>query len=327
MRPHACLSRSCSRSRSRCHRIAVLTGNAALVAALVVCAGGCTSLQRYDKVVADASQSKKDCDEKKKRDEARRAGDEGEIAKLQGALKDAETAAQERDVKLSELSTAQHNAQASLDEQTAMNQQLRGELTRLGKDVDQILKDKGTLTKSLSDAKSRLDELRKAQASAEARTAIFRDFAKKFSRMIEGKQLTIGVRQGFLVMALSSDLLFDGAKVEIKPAGQGALMEIAHAFAQTQGRRFQVAAHTDNAKVKTSRFPSSWELSAVRAVEVVRFLIAQSVPAAMLSAAGYGDVDPVAPNDTSENRTRNRRIEFMLQPNAEDLVVTPEWKG
>ena len=312
---------------ARCLRVVVAASSLALAPALVLGTGGCISLQRYDKVVADAAKAKKECDEKKKQDDARLEGESADLAKVQGALKEAESAAQERDVKLQELSTAQHNAQASLDEQTVMNQQLRGELQRLGKDVDQILKDKGALTKSLADAKSRLDELRKAQASAEARTALFRDFTKKFSRMIEGKQLIIGVRQGFLVMALSSDLLFDAAKVEIKPAGQGALMEIAHAFASTQGRRFQVAAHTDNAKVKTSRFPSSWELSAVRAVEIVRFLIAQSVPAAMLSAAGYGDVDPVAPNDTSDNRTRNRRIEFMLQPNAEDLVVTPEWKG
>ena len=298
-------------------------------AALSLGLGGCIGLQRYDKVVEDAAQAKKACDEKKKQDDAHLADDAGEISKLRDTLKQAEDAAQERDTKLQELSTAQHNVQASLDEQTVMNQQLRGELQRLGKDVDQILKDKGTITKSLTDAKARLDELRKAQAAAEARTTLFRDFARRFARMIDGKQLTISVRQGFLVMGLSSDLLFDGAKVEIKSAGQGALMEIAHAFAQSdaKSRRFQVAAHTDNTKVKTSRFPSSWELSAVRAVEVVRFLIAQSVPAAMLSAAGYGDVDPIAPNDTAENRARNRRIEFMLQPNAEDLVVAPEWKG
>ena len=54
-------------------------------------------------------------------------------------------------------------------------------------------------------------------------------------------------------------------------------------------------------------------------------LIDQGVPAAELSAAGYGDVDPVAGNDKPEDRTRNRRIEFTLMPSADDLVVPPTW--
>src|SRR5450432_3527126 len=62
----------------------------------------------------------------------------------------------------------------------ALQQQLRGELERLGKDVDKVLADRGTLAKALDDAKSRLDELRKAQAAAESRTLLFRDFGQRF---------------------------------------------------------------------------------------------------------------------------------------------------
>ena len=62
-----------------------------------------------------------------------------------------------------------HNLQAKLDESTAIGQRLREELQRLGKNVDGLLSEKGTMSRSLEDAKQRLEELRKAQAATEAR--------------------------------------------------------------------------------------------------------------------------------------------------------------
>ncbi len=294
-----------------------------LLALAAATQGACVPKTRYDALVAQNAQAAKAKDEADKRTLA----DQAEIARLKTAVEAAEKASGERDVTIADLRTGQHNTQAALDEATAINQQLRGELERLGKDVDKILTDKGRLAKEIADAKARLVELRRAQASAEARTALFRDFQKKLTRMIEGKQLAIGVRNGFLVMTLSDDLLFDSGKAEIKPAGQGALLEIAHAFASATGRRFQVAVHTDNVPMKkNTRFPSNWELSAVRAVEIVRFLISQSVPPQTLTAAGGGDVDPVASNDTADGKTKNRRVEFILMPNADDLAVPVEYK-
>lgn len=279
----------------------------------------CVPQAKFDAVVQQAAKAKAESADRDKAAEA-------EIARLKAALADAEKASGERDAALAELRTGQHNTQTALDEATAINQQLRGELERLGKDVDKILSDKGRLAKEIEEAKARLVELRRAQASATARTALFRDFQQKLTRMIEGKQLAIGVRGGFLVMTLSSDLLFDASKAEIKSAGQGALMEIAHAFSSAQGRRFQVAVHTDNAPTKSKRFPSNWELSATRAVEIVRFLIAQGVSPQALTASGGGDVDPVAANDAADGRAKNRRIEFVLMPNGDDLVVAPDYK-
>ena len=87
--------------------------------------------------------------------------------------------------------TTSHNVQAQLDEATAINQQLRGELERLGKDADKLLAERGTLSKALDDAKDRLDELRKAQAAAEARTQLFHDLAHRFKPLIDAGQLRI----------------------------------------------------------------------------------------------------------------------------------------
>ena len=80
-----------------------------------------------------------------------------------------------------------------------------------------------------------------------------------------------------------------------------------------------VAGHTDNVAIKTARFPSNWELSSQRAIEVAKYMIAQGVDATHISAAGYGEYDPVVANDTPENKQANRRIEIIVMPNIEEL--------
>jgi chemotaxis protein MotB len=85
-------------------------------------------------------------------------------------------------------------------------------------------------------------------------------------------------------------------------------------------RHFQVAGHTDNEKISKSFFASNWELSTARAIQVVEVLVTDGVKPTLLSAAGYGEYDPIAPNTTPAGRSRNRRIEITLQPNIEELV-------
>jgi chemotaxis protein MotB len=233
---------------------------------------------------------------------------------------------QQRDDKLNDLATTNHNLQQQLDEATAINSKMRAELERLGKNVDQMLAEKGTLSKALSDTKERLDELRKAQAAAEARAALFQQFVQKFKKMVDAGQLKIVTRNGRLVIQLPNDVLFDSGQTAIKPAGRDAIMLVAKVLQSVKGRSFQVAGDTDNVPIQTQRFPSNWELSTARAVEVVRVLVAQGVDPKQLSAAGYGEFDPVADNASPDGRAKNRRIEITLQPNLDELVAAPEIK-
>ena len=68
-------------------------------------------------------------------------------------------------------------------------------------------------------------------------------------------------------------------------------------------------------------YKDNWELSAARAVSVVRYLVAKGVPPEMLGAAGFSEFRPVVPNDTPENRSQNRRIEIALTAAEEAPVV------
>jgi chemotaxis protein MotB len=210
-----------------------------------------------------------------------------------------------------------------MDGAVAENDQLRKELTRLGKNADSLLAEKGSLARALAEAKARLDELRKAQVAADARAALFKQLALKFQKMIDAGELKISLRNGRMVLELRNDVLFDSGHTVIKPQGKLALTKIAPVLRTISDRHFQVAGDTDNMPIVTSQFPSNWELSTRRAVEVVRFLIGQGMRPELLSAAGYGEFDQVSSNNDPEGRARNRRIEITLQPNIDELVSVP----
>jgi chemotaxis protein MotB len=295
---------------------------AAAVLASASALGGCVAKPTYDAAVANAQTEHAALLASQEREKA----DEAQIADLKKQLSDAAAQLQARDDKLNDMSTGDHNLQAKLDEATAINAKLRGELERLGKNVDTILQEKGTISKALEDAKNRLEELRKAQAAAEARAQLFQKFVQKFKALVNAGQLKITTRQGRLVLQLPNDVLFDVGQIALKPAGKEALTQVAQVLKTVQGRNFQVAGNTDNLPIQTARFPSNWELSTERAVEVVKLLVSKGEDPRSLSAAGYGEFDPVANNESAEGRAKNRRIEITLQPNLDELVAAPDIK-
>jgi chemotaxis protein MotB len=90
-------------------------------------------------------------------------------------------------------------------------------------------------------------------------------------------------------------------------------------------QRIQVAGHTDNMPIgKKSDWADNWQLSSERALTVTRFLIQQGLGARQLSAAGYGEFDPVKSNGNATGRKKNRRIELVLLPDLSDLQPVSE---
>jgi chemotaxis protein MotB len=294
----------------------------ALLAAMSLGASGCVLKKEYDKVVADAAQAKTQADADHKSDQARIADLQQQLTQVQGELQD-------RDTRLNDLTTTSHNVQAQLDEATAINQQLRGELERLGKDADKLLAERGTLSKALDDAKNRLDELRKAQAAAEVRTQLFHDLAYRFKPLIDAGQLRIDSRRGELVVNVNADLLFEPGHAEVRAVGKGVLMELARALQQLpapptgQGpRRFLATCHVDDAPLKSKHYKSTWELTAARAAAAVEYLVSLGIPSQSLTAAGAGSFDPIVPNDSTEDRAKNRRLEIALLPSPPPSAAT-----
>jgi len=201
------------------------------------------------------------------------------------------------------------------------------EVLTLQAQIDEITKssqdDRSKSASRLDDLRKRLDELRAARSASEKRAALYRSVALRLKAQIDAGDIQVVVRDGRMVVMLPNDVLFDTGRTEIKRDGQESLKAIAGVLRSEQDRHFQVAGHTDNVPIRTDRFPTNWELSTGRALRVMHFLKEQGVPPAALSAAGYADVDPVAPNETPDGRKQNRRTEITLQPDVSDLVQMP----
>ena len=140
--------------------------------------------------------------------------------------------------------------------------------------------------------------------------------------MIDAGELSVGLREGRMVLQLSNDVLFDSGKSTLKPAGKTALESIATVLKGVP-RKFQISGHTDDEPIKLSPYASNWQLSNARALVVVEYLLSRGMKGQALSAAGYGEFDPVASNGNPEGRAKNRRIEITLQPEIQEFVVVP----
>lgn len=248
-------------------------------------------------------------------------------SKLKDQLADLQRELDALRARLDTTSAERDKLRAQLDDATALIAQLKQRLEKLGQNVDKLTGERGQLSQGLAEAKLRLDELRRQQAATEARAKTFRDLLAKLRAMIDAGQLKVTIRKGRMIIALPNDVLFDSGKTKIKPDGRTALAQVAHVLATIMDRDFLVAGHTDDVPIHTERFPSNWELSTQRAVEVVEFLLANGMQPQTLAAAGYGEFDPVMPNDTPEHRASNRRIEIVLQPNLAELPGLSETMG
>jgi chemotaxis protein MotB len=244
----------------------------------------------------------------------------GELTKLR---EDDATAAKSREKtqaeQLAETKTSLEATQKQLDDTTQLASTLKDRLEKLGQNVDSLTKERGQLTQSVADTTARLEELRKQKAASDARAAQFRGIVAKLRSMIDSGQLKVIIRNGRMIIALPNDILFDSGKTEVKTEGKAALAKVAQVLSTVSDRDFLVAGHTDDLPIKTVQFPSNWELSTRRAVEVVHYLISQGMKPKVLAAAGYGEFDPSVPNDSKDHRSQNRRIEIVLQPNLSDL--------
>jgi chemotaxis protein MotB len=142
------------------------------------------------------------------------------------------------------------------------------------------------------------------------------------SKEVEKGQLQVRQYRNMLSVDLAEQIFFDSGSAALKAGGKDVLKTVGGALKGYENKIIRVVGHTDNVPVSKSQFASNWELSVARATTVVRFLQEVGVPPERMIAAGRGEYNPVAPNDTPEGRQKNRRIEIMLidQSLADELA-------
>lgn len=123
---------------------------------------------------------------------------------------------------------------------------------------------------------------------------------------------TVKVSEQRVKIMLADPVLFDLGESELKRPAMPILHQVAGLLKDIPNA-IMVEGHTDDRPITGGKFRSNWELSAARAFSVIRYFIdEENIPAEGLSAVGYGEYRPLYPNDTEENRARNRRIEINI---------------
>lgn len=129
---------------------------------------------------------------------------------------------------------------------------------------------------------------------------------------IKRKEIAMRREPDGLVISLREVGFFESGSAQMKSSSQAAFDRIASMLRQ-RDYRLRIEGHTDNAPIHTAQFPSNWELSTTRATEIVRLLIVRDgFSPDRLSAAGFAEYHPVAPNYTAEGRGRNRRVDIVV---------------
>ncbi|MBC7281763.1 peptidoglycan -binding protein [Hoeflea sp.] len=209
-------------------------------------------------------------------------------------------------------------SQRALNQVDLLNQQIAALRTQLGALEDALevseAKDRQTQTK-IADLGRRLNV---ALAQRVQELNRYRsDFFGRLREILASREDVRVVGDRFV---FQSEVLFPSGGNELNPAGKeqmeklaSAINELAREIPDEINWVLRVDGHTDNVPLSgTGRYADNWELSSARATSVVKYLIANGVPANRLVAAGFGEFQPIAEGDTDEDRATNRRIELKL---------------
>ncbi len=172
----------------------------------------------------------------------------------------------------------------------------------------------------LSATTEELEKLQRLREEAEKEAAQFRALAVRLKSMIDAGELEVIMRDGRINLKLPDEILFPSGSKRLKRGGRDALAKVAAALKSVEDREFLIAGHTDSVPLRKGvQFRDNWDLSTARAVEVVRLMVKNGVPETQLIAAGYGEFDPIASNESAEGRAKNRRLEIVLMPRIENV--------
>ncbi len=210
--------------------------------------------------------------------------------------------------------------------------QLRIDNTDLKTRVEQLNKDNQTCRENLKNTQARLQEregelitktgeLKKRESElkkkVQEQSDAFTKMQEAMKAELSSKQVALKELEGKLTLTMVESILFDSGKAVVKPEGVDALNKVADVLKNTTDQEVIVAGYTDNVPIGGAlkkTYPSNWELSAARAISVVKILTDRGVDPKLLSASGFSEYRPVADNDTPEGKAKNRRMEIILMP-------------
>ncbi len=225
---------------------------------------------------------------------------------------------------------------AIIKETMEINKRLQGTNTELREKIAATSTEARQREKDLAATREERDALlaksqeleRQKEAELKKLKATYDELVTSLKGEIEAGEIQISRMKDRLSVNLVEKILFDSGKADLKGSGVEVLRKVGAQLARIKDKRIQIEGHTDNVPIGgrlQERFLTNWELSAGRALAVVHFLQDEvGIDPVNLSAAGYGQYQPAASNESVEGKSANRRIEIVLLPPYERMSEAQE---
>ncbi|MCM2357756.1 MAG: OmpA family protein [Geobacteraceae bacterium] len=280
----------------------------ALVLLVVLCISlplsGCVSMGKYEMKEKEAVELTKNLQEQQQKYADLTQENAGLKDRVKQLTSELAGASGERD----RLAESKKGLEESL-KSTADEKNLK--IAELSQRISELEKENGKLREEIANLRKVKEE------EVEKTSKTYEEMLEKMKSEISQGQVTISELKGKLTVNMLNAILFDSGKAEVKPEGLEVLQKVIDILKTVTGKAIRIEGHTDNVQIVgelARRYPTNWELSAARAINVARYLQQQGLDPALLSAVAYGEFKPVAPNDTEEGKAKNRRIEIILVP-------------
>lgn len=166
----------------------------------------------------------------------------------------------------------------------------------------------------------RLEQLQDLINQQKQKTEALREKIAEAMKGFSSEQLSVFTKNGKVYVSMQESLLFPSGSAAVNEKGKEALGTLAAALAQSPDIKVMVEGHTDTVPI-TRRYEDNWALSVARATSIARILIKDyHLTPERITASGRSQYEPIASNETTEGRAKNRRTEIILEPRLDELM-------
>jgi chemotaxis protein MotB len=194
------------------------------------------------------------------------------------------------------------------------------QLSKLNSDLKLKSKELEKKEKLLQEREKALKEMQSIISRQDSIVNNLNNIVKNALLGFNSDELTVEMKNGKVYVSMSDKLLFKSGSADVEKKGTEALKKLSEVLSKNKDIDILIEGHTDNVPIKTPVYKDNWDLSAARATSVVRLLINENtIEPKRLTASGKGEFFPVASNETTEGKAKNRRTEIILSPKLDEL--------
>jgi chemotaxis protein MotB len=219
--------------------------------------------------------------------------------------------------KVAEADTQAKELAAVKADRDALDKVLKAKTDDLSKSIADLRQKTADLEAENTRLKADLADLKKKEAEVQSESNTYKQLMQEMKGEVAKGQITISELKGKLTLDVVDKILFASGQAEVTKEGLAVLKRVIDILKNVTDKSIRIEGHTDNVKIKgalAKQYPTNWELSAARAINVTKYLQQQGIDPALLSATAFGEYKPIADNDTPEGRAKNRRIAIILLP-------------